>query len=130
MSAFSLTIFGTSGGKWLQQLNSESSTQTPPTCNTLSLLFNLQSYEAIIIYEMLIGNSFALAYYSWKNWQAESSMWRCGKSEETAEHFFLASGLFHDIGPEDIDSLNLLDPEDCHTIVDYISCSTKLNRIV
>ena len=57
-------------------------------------------------------------------------MCRCGKSEETAEHFFLVSGLYQDIRPEDIDSLNLLGPEDCNTIVDYISHSTKLKRIV
>ena len=39
---------------------------------------------------MLIGNSFALADYAWKNWHTESPMCHCGKSEETAEHFFLA----------------------------------------
>ena len=32
-------------------------TRTPPTCNTISPLFNLQRYEAIKICEMLIGNS-------------------------------------------------------------------------
>ena len=57
-------------------------------------------------------------------------MCHCGKSEETTEHFFLACGLYQDIRPEDIDSLNLLDPEDCNTIVDYISHSTKLKGIV
>ena len=34
-------------------------TRTPPTCNTISPLFNLQRYEAIKICEMLIGNSFS-----------------------------------------------------------------------
>ena len=104
--------------------------KTPPTYNTLSPPFNIQRYEAIKKCEIMIGNSFALADYAWKNWQAESPMCRCGKSEETAEHFFLACCLYQDIRPEDIDSLNLLDPEDCNTIVDYISQSTKLNGIV
>ena len=79
---------------------------------------------------MLIGNSFALVEYAWKNWHSESPMCRCGKREETAEDFFLAYGLYQDIRPEDIDSLHLLDPEDCNTIVDYISLSTKLKGIV
>ena len=105
-------------------------TKTPPTCNTISPLFNLQRYEAIKIFEMLIGNSFALADYAWKNWQTESPMCHCGKSEETTEHFFLACGLYQDIRPEGIPSLNLVDPEDCNTIVDYISHSTKLKGIV
>ena len=64
---------------------------------------------------MLIGNSFSLADYAWKNWQTESPMCHCGKSEETTEHFFLACRLYQDIRPEDIDSLNLLDPDDCNT---------------
>ena len=46
---------------------------------------------------MLIGTSFALADYAWKNWQAESPMCRCGEGEETAEHFFSACGLYQDI---------------------------------
>ena len=105
-------------------------TKTPLTCNTISTLFNLQRYEAIKVCEMLIGNSFGLANYAWKNWQTESPMCHCGKREETAEHFSLACGLYQNIRPEDIDSLNLLDPEDCNTIVDYISHSTKLKGIV
>ena len=44
----------------------------------------------------------------------------------TPEHLFLACGLYQDIRPEDIDSLNLLDPEECNAIVNYISHSTKL----
>ena len=79
---------------------------------------------------MLIGNHFALADYPWKNWQTESPMCLCGKSEETAEHFFLGCGLYQDIISEDIDSLNLLDPEDGNTIVDYISLLTKLGGII
>ena len=79
---------------------------------------------------MVIGHSFASADNAWKKLVAESPMCRCGKSEETAEHFFLACGLYQDIRPEDIDSLNFLDPEDCNTTVDYISHSTKLNGIV
>ena len=79
---------------------------------------------------MLNGNSFAPADNAWKNWPAEFPMCRCGKREETAEHFFLACGLYQDIRPEDIDSLNLLDPEFCNTIVDCISHSTKVNRLV
>ena len=105
-------------------------TRTPPTCNTISPLFNLQRYEAIKICEMLIGNSFSLADYAWKNWQTESPMCHCGKSEETTEHFFLAFGLYQNIRPEDLDLLNLLDPDDCNTIVNYISHSTKLKGIV
>ena len=80
--------------------------------------------------EMLIGNSFALADYAWKNGQTESPMCCCDKSEETAEHFRLACVLYHDIRPEDIDSLEFLDTEDCNTTVDYISHSTKLNGIL
>ena len=78
----------------------------------------------------MIDNSFALADYAWKNWQAESPMCRCDKREETAKQFFLVCGQFQDIGPDDIDSLNLLDPEDCNTIVHNISHSPKINRIV
>ena len=37
---------------------------------------------------MLIGNSFALANYAWKNYQTECPMCRCGKGEETGERFF------------------------------------------
>ena len=50
---------------------------------------------------MLIGNSFALADYAWKNWQAESPMCPCGKSEETVEPFFLVC-LYGNVylGPE------------------------------
>ena len=83
-------------------------TRTPPTCNTISPLFNLQRYEAIKICEMLVGNFFALTDYALENWQTESPMCHCGKSEETTEHFFLACGLYQDIRPEDIDSLNIL----------------------
>ena len=57
-------------------------------------------------------------------------MCHCGNSEETAEHFFLACGLYNGIRPEYIDSLNLLDPEDSSSIVDYISPSTKVKGIV
>ena len=74
--------------------------------------------------EMLIGNSLRLEILA-----GGISDCRCGKSEETAD-FFLACGLYQDIRPEDIDSLNLLDPEDCNTIVDYISHSTKLKGIL
>ena len=56
-------------------------------------------------------------------------MCRCGKSEETAEHFFLACGFYNDIRPEDFDSLILLDAENCNTFVDYILHSTKSNGI-
>ena len=105
-------------------------TKTPPTCNTRSPLFNLQRYGAIKVCEMLIGNSFALVDYAWKNWQTESPKCHFGKSEETAGPFFLACGLYQDIRPEDIGSLNLLDPEDCKTNIDYISHSTKLKKIV
>ena len=64
---------------------------------------------------MLIGNSFSLADYACNNWQTESPMCHCGKSEETTEHFFLACGLYQDIRPKDIDSFNLPDPENCNT---------------
>ena len=101
-------------------------TRTPPFCNNISPLLNLQRYEAIKIYEMLIGKSFVLADYAWNNWQTESPMCHCGESEEYTEHFFLACGLYQDIRPKDLDSLNLLDPEDCNTIVDYISHSTNI----
>ena len=57
---------------------------------------------------------------------SDVSLWQ---NEEAAEHFFLACGLYKDIRPEDIDSLNLLDPEFCNTIVDYISHSTKVNLL-
>ena len=96
-------------------------TRTSPFCNTISPLLNLQRYEAIKICEMLIGKSFVLADYAWNNWQTESPMSHCGKSEETTEHFFLACGLYQDIRPEDLDSLNLLDPEDCNTVLTYIN---------
>ena len=105
-------------------------TKTPIACNTPSRLFNLQRYEAIKICGMLFGNSFALVDYARKKWQTESPMCRCGKSEETAEHSFLTCGLYHDVRPEDIDTLNLLDPEDCIALVDYNSHSTKLNGFV
>ena len=95
--------------------------QTP--CYTLVPLFNPQRHEGIKIEEILIGSSFALADYDRKNWQSEYPVCLCGKSEETVEHFFLACGLCHDIRPEDIDSLNLLDPEGCNTIVEYTSAS-------
>ena len=102
-------------------------TKTRTICNTPSPLSTSKGvrYKAIKVCEVMIGNSFASADYAWKNRQAESPMCRCGRSEETAERFFLACGLFQDIRPENIDSLNLLDPEDCNTIVDYISRSTK-----
>ena len=99
--------------------------QTRPTCNTLTPLFNLQRHEAIKICELSFGSFLALADYAWKYWQTESPMSRCGKSEETAEHFFPACGLYQDIRSEDFHSMNLLDPRDCNTIVDCISHSTK-----
>ena len=40
---------------------------TSSTCNSISPLFHLQRYEAIKICEILIGNSFVLADYAWKN---------------------------------------------------------------
>ena len=65
-------------------------TKIPSTCKTTSPFFNLQRYEAIQICEVLIGKSFALADYAWKHWQAEYPLCRCGKSEEAADHLFLA----------------------------------------
>ena len=101
--------------------------QNQPTCNTQLPLFNLQRYEANKICDILIGNSFAVEDYASKSGRPNH---QCVKSEETAEHFFLACGLYQVNRPEDIDSLKLLDTEDCNTIVDYISKSTKLNEYV
>ena len=56
-------------------------TKIPPTCNTITPLFNLQMYEAIKVCEMPIGNFFALADYSWEKWLTESPICHCSKSE-------------------------------------------------
>ena len=44
--------------------------------------------------------------------------------------FLLLCGLYNDIRPEYIDSLNILDPEDSSCFVDYIAHSTNVNGIV
>ena len=80
-----------------------------------------------IKFDVLIGNFFVLADYSWQNWQTEFPMCSCGKSEETAEPFLMACSQNSDIRPENIESLDLLDPEDCNTLVNYISQSMKSN---
>ena len=73
---------------------------------------------------------FRLSRLRLEKWQTETTMCQFGRSEETAEQFFLACGPYHDTRLEDIDSLNLLDPEECNTIVDYISHIPKLKGIV
>ena len=75
-----------------------------------------------IKFDILIGNLFVLTDYSWKNWQTEFPMCRC---EETAEPFFLACSQNGDIRPKNTEPLDLLDPEDCNTLVNYISQSKK-----
>ena len=74
---------------------------------------------------MLIGNSFALTDYAWNIGRRFP---RCVVVANVRRlHFFLVCDQYHDIRPEDIDSWNLLDPEDCNIIIDYVSHSTKLN---
>ena len=87
-----------------------------PKLHQLILPFiSLQRYKGFKICELLIDNSLALIYQAWKSWRTESLMCRCGRNDESAEFFFLACSLHSHIGPENLEPLKLLDPDDCNT---------------
>ena len=124
MSAFSITIFGTSGGKIMTKSHFWNVAPKPHQLATPYRPFSTSKGMKPSKYVKWYRQFFRFVRLRLEKLACGISDVLLWQKKETAENVFLACGLYKDIRSEDSDSLNLLDPENCNTIVDYISQST------
>ena len=99
--------------------------ETKPTVNSCSTLLYGQPYPAIKICELIIGNSFALAEYSWEIWKSESPLCPCRQSQEDTYHYFFVCKYCEEFRPE-VQNMNILNEKDCESLKNFITSTQKL----